>query len=176
MFFPTHIFLQAKSFQTKLISPQLLLNWKNIARKNLCWFLDETSNAEIIMVLSSRVIEFSICGKLNDLAVQQIAHFRGFESTMFPKKNSCCTASAARRGHDMTFSSLTWCVSAAFNKQVTTSIYQLRCNSKEKTVNFHASQVLIMGQIICSLLDLVFLSHKILLRQHNNGNVFVATI
>ena len=48
--------------------------------------MDETSNAEIIVVFSSRVIEFSICGKLNDLAVQQIALFRGFESTMFPQK------------------------------------------------------------------------------------------
>ena len=159
MFFPTHIFLQAESFQTKLISPKLLLNWKNIARKNFCLFLDETSNAEIIMVFSSRVIEFSIGGKLNDLAVKQIALFRGVWEYYVSPKNSCCTASAARRGHDMTFSSLTWCVSAAFNKQVTTSIYQLRCNSKEKTVKSHASQVLIMGQIICSLLDLVFLSH-----------------
>ena len=26
------------------------------------------------------------CGKLNDLAVQQIALFREFESTMFPQK------------------------------------------------------------------------------------------
>ena len=38
------------------------------------------------MVFSSRVIEFSIGGKLNDLAVQQIALFREFESTMFPQK------------------------------------------------------------------------------------------
>ena len=52
----------------------------------MCLFLDETSNAEIIMVFSSRVIEFSIGGKLNDLAVQQIALFREFESTMFPQK------------------------------------------------------------------------------------------
>ena len=128
----------------------MLLKWKNIAVTILCMLSQLVVNPGLPQKLKKNFEKcwFYICSIWSkQCGFSKLHFFRTWEQCV-PQK--IVAASAARRGHDMTFSSLTWCVAAALNKQVTTSIYQLRCNSKEKTVNFHASQVLIMGQIICS--------------------------
>ena len=62
------------------------------------------------------------------------------------------------------------------------SLVETRINVLIVHVNFsytssmHRIQTLIKGCTHPLEVDLVFLSYKILLRQHNNGQIFVATI